>query len=469
MTRYSHPSSVRSEGNARVERSLRYGKVNNSSAGDQWSDGDDSPQLGATAATQPSKALRKEISHLREKVIMTRLELRERRVGMRQQHGVIRNLETRLLKLWRTACTDPNAIPELHSELCIALDKLGPMEVDYDEREDGLDTLEFDLEAKEARFYEQDTQADNDGHSSPQRSSIAAPTDDSEQDFLSPQYLYYSRIGDAQIARERLMDLEAQKDKYLDTEREREALGVPLYQENIDFLSRYDNEHAQHQQELEKIEREIQSLEVQVGPSNADAPVSRVSFHDLAWEADVNTGNQQSSEPGQARRSRPSSEEYARRKSENDILHLPKDNQSSRDRINQWILERLENSRFEQALHKAELDSPELDNKAWWSLVRQFWQLDRAARSSQSSSRHASGGASISAKAQTLGGSFDLDLSQASIALQIETQGPSNPHQEVLGQYADEHIDQLNYLDLAARPLAKYTKTPGKWDSILGC
>ncbi|KAI4261937.1 MAG: hypothetical protein L6R42_002880, partial [Xanthoria sp. 1 TBL-2021] len=308
---------------------------------------------------------------------MARLELRESRVGMRQQHALVRSLETRILKQWQRydGSTDHDAVTHLHSELCLALDKLGPMEEDYDEREDGLDTLEFELEAKEARFYKQHTQAaphESDEHLSMQPSSTSTLSDELEQDFLSPQNLYLSRIGDAKIARERLMDLEAQKDQYLDIERERDALGIPLYQENIDFLHRYDSEYAEHQKELEKIERDIQSLEIQAGLSNAEDTVDTVIFHDLDWDVEANTGDRQSSpvsEPGHAGRSGPSLEEYPRRKSENDVWNLPNDPRSSRDRINQWIWERLEDSRFEQARHKAELNNPDLDDEAWWSLV----------------------------------------------------------------------------------------------------
>ncbi|KAL8847872.1 MAG: hypothetical protein Q9221_007083, partial [Calogaya cf. arnoldii] len=426
------------------------------------SDGDDFSHTRPTKGTPPPKALRNEISHLREKVIMARLELRESRVGMRQQHALVRSLETRLLKTWQRSdgSTDHDAVGHLHAELCLALDKLGPMEQDYDEREDGLDTLEFDLEAKEARFYKQHTEAapaESDERLPMRPSSTSTLSDELEEDFLSPQYQYYSRIGDAKIARERLMDLEAQKDQYLDIERERDALGIPLYQENIDFLSRYDSEYAEHQEELEKIERDIQSLEIQAGLSNAKDAVDTVTFHDPGWDVEANISNRQSSpvsEPGQAGPSGHSLEEYPRRKSENDIRHLPNDTWSSRDRINQWILERLENSPIEQARHKAELNRPDLDSEAWWSLVCQFWQLDRAARLSESSSPHGSGG-SISAKARKLGRSVDVDLNEASIALQITTQAPSATHEAVLAEYAEQDMSELDYLDLAAGPLAK--------------
>ena len=472
MTRYSHQSSVRSEGKIGAGRSLRRGKSINGSTGHQSSDGAD------LSPAHVQLALRKEISHLRERVIMARLGLRESRVAMRQQHSLIRSLETRLLNQWRRLdnSSDHDAITELHAELCSALEELGPMEQDYDDREDGLDTLEFDLEAKEERFYEQDSQAglqENKERLSAQYSSTSARSDEPEQDLTSAEYLYYSRVGDAQIARERLMDLEAQKAQYLDIKRERDALGVALYQENTDFLYQYDKEYAEHEIELEKIERDVQSLEIQADFSKTRDPAEKATLQDLGSEQEANTGNRHSSpssEPGLAGRSGQSREEYQRRKSENDIWALSNDPRSSRERINQWILERLKNSPIERLRHKAELDRPRLDSKAWWSLVCQFWQLDRAARSSLSSSRNASD-TSNSAKAQELRGSLDADLTEAALARQTATQAPSITHETtpMIGD-AEQKIRQLNYLDLAVRPtMARNCKIRWKRDSIPGC
>ncbi|KAL8786390.1 MAG: hypothetical protein Q9213_002806 [Squamulea squamosa] len=476
MTRYSHQNSVRSERKLSAGRSLRHGSSPVGGSVGHWSsDWEDFTHGRPTKCSQPPKALRREVSHLREKVIMARLELREKRVGMRQQHSLVRSLETRLLKQWQryNIMTEQDVVTHLHAELCAALDKLGPLQDDHDELEDGLDTLEYDLEAKEARFYGQYTQPSPDGSDgSPltQRLSTSTLSDELDQDYLSPQYHYYSRIGDAKIARERLMELEAQRTQYLDIERERDALGIPLYQDNIDFLSKYDAEYAEHRKELEKIEMDIESLGIQAGFSNAKESIDMITFHDLNWDAETNTGipkNSPATDPGEAGRSVPLLEGSPRRRSENDIWDIPSDPRSSRDRINQWILERLKDSSVEQARHKAELNDPSLDPEAWWSLVCHFWQLDRAARSSKSSSRHASG-PSFSAQAQER--SLDLNSKEASIALQMAIQMPSVTHEAVLvTDYARQDISRLNYLDLAAGPLVSTRKIPGKWDSILGC
>lgn len=475
MTRYSHQNSVRSEGKVSAGRSIRHGSPINGSIGNRSFDPDDFSHSRPTSGAQPPKALRREVSHLREKVIMARLELREKRVGMRQQHSLVRSLETQLLKQWQryNVSTEHDVVTHLHGELCAALDKLGPLQDDHDELEDGLDTLEYDLEAKEARFYRLLTQVspdESDGSPSTHRLSTSTLSDELDQDYLSPQYHYYSRIGDAKIARERLMELEAQRTKYLDIERERDALGIPLYQENIDFLSHYDAEYAELRRELEKIERDVESLGIQAGFSNVKERFDMITFHDPNWDGETYTEipkNSPVTDPGETGRSGPSLEGSLRRRSENDIWDIPNDPRSSRDRINQWILERLKHSAVERVRHKAQLNDPNLDTEAWWSLVCHYWQLDRAARSSKCSSPHASG-PSTSAQAQER--SLDLNLNEASIALQMAVQTPSLTHEAVLvTDCANQDISRLNYLDLAAGPLAKTRRIPGKWDSILGC
>ncbi|KAL8940318.1 MAG: hypothetical protein Q9216_002873 [Gyalolechia sp. 2 TL-2023] len=368
-------------------------------------------QARPTAGTHTRRSPREDISHIREQVIMKRLDLRERRVDMRQQHVIVRNLEAQILRHWQkdVGSVDQDAVRRLHAELCTALEQLGPLEEDYDDKEDGLDTLEFDLEVKEKRFYRHHCRSASEGSSgspSTRRTSMSTLSEEpgrnllDPQDFLSPQNQFYSRIGDAKIVRERLMELEAQRDHYLDIERDREALNIPLYQENIDFLSNYDNEYAEHVEELEKIEKDIQDLGIQAGLHSTNDPNDSAAIQDDMAIANINPTMRRGSpatEPGKSGWLYLPAEEPPRRKSEGDVWEIPHDERSTRERINQWILERLENSKLEKARHMAILDDPKLDQDAWWDLVLEFWQMDRAARSSHSSSRHVSG-ASASAK-----------------------------------------------------------------------
>ncbi|KAL8905123.1 MAG: hypothetical protein Q9207_002824 [Kuettlingeria erythrocarpa] len=441
-----------------------------------------------------SKSCRKGIVRIRRQIISSRLDLREQRVEMRQQHELVRSLEAQLLQRWQVneGSEDQRTIRQLHGELCAALDKLGPMEQDYDEKEDSLDTLEFDLEAKEKRFYKQyGPESDDESYGSPSthRTSLSSLSDISatkldSQDMLSPQYQYYSRVGDAKIVRERMMELEAQKDQYLDIQRERDALSIPLYQENIDFLSNYKSEYAGQKEELERIEQEIDGLANQAGFFSLDNFNDPASTPIVGDDANLWVEKRQRSsftEPGRVGRSDTSMEEPARRKSEADVWSMPDDAQSSRQRINQWILERLDHSRVEKARHRAILNDPTLTEEAWWSLVLDFWQCDRAARPSPGSSRPASGLTS-SAQRETSHGSLEVSGNKAPSLAHSFMEGYSVTEEGFLitgftwhkAESADSaklSFDRLKYLDLAATAVLPSTGKGEreKWDNISGC
>ncbi|KAI4137014.1 MAG: hypothetical protein L6R39_007514, partial [Caloplaca ligustica] len=171
--------------------------------------------------------------------------------------------------------------------------------------------------------------------------------------------------------------------------------------ENIEFMMNYDKEHAEHLEELERIERDIERIEKDI--SNLGLQDGLFGPHDRPFTVDApptrgpseeRLGNRPwspISEPERLQQQSSIIEEPPRRKSEADVWDVPDDPRSSRERINQWILERLKHSRIEKARHRAILNDPSLTREAWWSLVLGFWQHDRAAHSSPSSSRNVSG------------------------------------------------------------------------------
>ncbi|KAL8928777.1 MAG: hypothetical protein Q9208_001555 [Pyrenodesmia sp. 3 TL-2023] len=494
MTKSGTQGSVRSVGGVEIGRASQHHGLRNDSTEHKISPSRAAPKTRHAANTHTFKSSREEIARIREQIISSRLDLREQRVEMRQQHELVRSIEAQLLQRWQVneGSDDPVTISHLHGELCAALDKLGPMEQDYDEKEDGLDTLEFDLEVKEKRFYKHyGPESDDESYGSPSthRTSLSSLSDISPikldtQDLLSPHYQYYSRVGDAKIVRERMMELEAQKDQYLDIERERDALSIPLYQENIDFLSNYKSEYNEQKEELEKIEKDIYDLGFRAGFFSPNSLSDAVSTPIVGDDVDLRAEQRRKSpvtEPGRIERSGASVEEPARRKSEADVWSIPDDPRSIRERINQWILERLGHSRIEKARHKAILNDPRLTEVAWWNLVQEFWQHDRAARSSPSSSRHASGHSS-SVPRETLYGSLEVSLDEASDIAHSFGEGYSTTdeglpttsfswHGGATEDRAKSSSDRLKYLDLAAtvvlpgRPEGEWEK----WDDISGC
>ncbi|KAI4246664.1 MAG: hypothetical protein LQ352_006342 [Teloschistes flavicans] len=504
MTQYSRRSSVRSKRDANDGIPRRKRTLGIGSCKDRTSDEDGASQAPKPSRKQLSKKLRKKIARLREQVIISRLGLREQRVELREQHGTVRNLEAEFLRQVQLGdgSINPQTLRTLHNELCTALDELGPLEDDYDEKEDRLNTLEDDLQAQEDKFYRRHAHYDtyeSNACSSSSRSSLSDESGEididaaEEPDYSSPDYLYYKSQGEANMVRERLMELEGQRLHFLEIEQERNALGVPLYQENVEFLSNYSSLYGEQLEELRNIEKAMQGLEFQVERQDIEFQVEKqdIEFqpdfsardskspsltYSVGQHSDFGAGFQRGcpvTEPGQNGRLEIPSLDVPRRKSEADVWSIPADTRSNRVRINQWIFEKLEHSRLEKAHLRAWLEDPKLDRDKWWELVCHSWQFDRAARSSKDSSRHVSGH-STSAKQQELQGSPDTGLDEAFRAFHLTkiTSNPAEPgDQPPMPTWSpnSDSIVRFDYLDLALNPSPASRKVERTLHSSLEC
>ncbi|KAI4203104.1 MAG: hypothetical protein LQ350_002152 [Teloschistes chrysophthalmus] len=504
MTQYSCRSSVRSKSEAKdgIQRGKR-------TSGNGSPKGRSPQEDGASQAPKASrenlpKKLMKNLARLREQVIIRRLGLREQRVAMREQHGTVRDLEAELLKQVQLedGSIDQHILRTLHNELCTALDELGPLEDEYDEKEDRLNILEDDLQAQEDKLYKRHAHSGSDESNASLSSSRSSLSDEpgemdleaaEEPDYSSPEYLYYTRLGEANMIRERLMELEGQKRHFLEIEQERNALGVPLYEENVEFLANYSSMYGEQLEELRKIEEamqeawfqmERQDLEFQsdfnARDFNSFSPTYPFGQHSdfnsfsltypVGQHSDFDTGLQRGwpvTEPGQKGRLDISTQDVPRRKSEADVWNIPADPRSNRERINLWMLQRLQHSKLEQVHHRNWLNKPELDDDKWWEWVCRSWQLDRAARSSKDSSRHPSG-QSTSAKQQELQGSPDTGLVEALPAFHLtkNTSSPADPGEQApMPPWSPNRnsIIRFDYLDLALNPSPVVKKAQESW------
>ena len=329
----------------------------------------------------------KEIQDIRGLVTRNRLELRERRAELKQDRAQARELEA---QLWRNfqnfwngnAGLDKSTLDPLYFEMNKTRDELGPKEENYNELEDDLDTLEYRLETKESHFYSrfektyrddkiQPSFSDSSDETHPawSRGSASEHTDNSS----SPSNRYLSKIGDATIIRERLSELEAEQLYYLNVERERDAMGYPLYQPNVEFLNTFPEVQAQYLEELRRIEEDLRTLGYEAGilEKSPDEEISSSASHGIP------------SRPASLQDVSPSSASIQvtappRRRSDGDVSHATQ-HINPRTRINLWILEVLTNSPLERARHKAILDNPALNDSAWLRLVREYAEKDRAA------------------------------------------------------------------------------------------
>lgn len=339
---------------------------------------------------KPTKA-RSDIDILRGRVTRSRLELRELRVQLRQHHVHIREMQTLfwrcLQKQWNEN-GEPNqpTLQKLYDEILTALDEIGPEEESYNEKEDDLDLLEYKLGKMEDRFYALDAPSEDSStvefasatsNASSPRSWNTTPNYAKDGDFLS--HRYRSRVGDANIMKERLLELTTERAQYLDTEANRRAMDLPLYQPNVDFLATFEEVYTTHLEELHRIEEEVVDLKAKMNktypdskeglPVQADALIPHLPYSQVTY---------QSSKPSRC------SQSSTNRQSGGGIIRVPVDASSVRQRINRWILDGLMSSALERARHQAILHNRNIDNTQWRSLVFEYWKSDRASSSRSS-------------------------------------------------------------------------------------
>ncbi|MCJ1428098.1 hypothetical protein MMC29_006006, partial [Sticta canariensis] len=369
-------------------------------------------EASARRASRISMA-KKQVESLRGQVTRNRLELRELRVELRQRHFRIRQTQAQfwrgLQNQWNDSrMFDKTTLQQLYDDIQRALDELGPEEANYDEKEDDLDVLEYKLGKLEDRFYDADADmaegkagfASSSSSSSSRRSQSNTPTQ--VEDEASLNYRYLSRLGDANIVRERLEDLSVEKSQYVDLERDRAAMGLGLYKPNIEFLDTYEEVYAKNLFDLREIEEDLERLQ---NESRLTSPATAKSFETIDVPQDSSSFTQEhNASKTQSHR------DSLRRKSDGELLTAQQDTLTVRQRVNQWILESLAVSAFERAKYRAMLHNPSLDHHTWWALVLDYWQQDQAAvspPSSPSRQRGSKSPRSVSAQLQALSHSTD--------------------------------------------------------------
>lgn len=329
-------------------------------------------------------AIKHEVEDLRSAILRCRLNLRESRTELGRHRAKIRELESQLLKEMQSPWeektnADKAHMNQIYEEILDISDLLGPGEEEFCEKEDDLSVMEHKLAKLEDRYYRHSRFAEPDYRSeaafissSSEASSIRSPRPSAffDVDELSPVHRYLSRVGDANIMKERLAELESQKSEYVGLEKERCEFGIPLYQPNVDFLEAFDRVYGQHLSELHTIEDDLAILGHEAGLAHVTKP------------CDAGSGSRPTTPKGYDERQGHEpwcNDGSIRRRSDGDLLGVPNDLNSARQRINQWILDRLIDSPIERALHKRILDDPFLDDKEWLALILEYWQKDRLA------------------------------------------------------------------------------------------
>ena len=333
------------------------------------------------------------VAELREKVVSNRLRLKEKRNELREERTRASDLDARFIRAIRQSwehdqTVDKESLVGLYQEVQAARDLLGPMEDDYNQEEDSNDAAEFQLNDQEKRFYRlyhaivsSGGASTEDGRSvSSSLSSLnslnggLAPNRKAREPGLEE---YESRVGDANIVKERLENLRREREQYLEEGRLRDRVNLDLYPPNRAFLEEYDQNYTELKEELDYIIADARRLRhngFEQGVPVAELPSPAVpSLHpDTSSKLEDQHRSVYNDSPAL----------FTEHQSDGVVPDLRVDFAGTMARINRWILDTLNNSPVERAHHKAilmALSDQDLDNEAWARLVFKYWRRDQAA------------------------------------------------------------------------------------------
>lgn len=224
------------------------------------------------------------VQHLRSRVTQSRLELRERRADLREQRGKVVDYGVRFYKTLQGYWSKGGDVKDfdldiLDEGLHEARDKLGPMEEDYNDAEDDLNLLEYTLDTQEKKLYRQSIDIRSVGLSNSSTSSSSSGRTQHQSlrailggaaEETSPRGRYLSRLGDANIIRERLYNLTVEQNEYLEQEQRRKSHALLPYPPNVDFLANFPLVYAQSMKELHEVEEDLRQLKGEAGLNSDD-------------------------------------------------------------------------------------------------------------------------------------------------------------------------------------------------------
>ena len=317
-----------------------------------------------------------QVDELRNQVARLRLEIRELRVEPQQCSARIWKLMGQFwVELRSLAEIHPKAntsLTGLRDQIQRSLDEMGPKQASYDEKEDDLNFLEYQLGNKEMRMYNLESRIERGSAATLSNPSSQSSSQKSRRttshftdDESSLVHRYLSRVGDANIVSERLMDLKL--------ERDHAVMGFPLDRPRAEFLAELDVEYADQLERLREIDEDIQKLKPGLGYLSLDD----VSIRTAAGEHTnprITPLRAQSDELEGIVHGR-----VRRRKSDGDLVHLSFDRRSSRQSIGRWLSGSSNTSSLDRGQYHAIFDNADLDDESWWRLVQDWWRTGQTA------------------------------------------------------------------------------------------
>lgn len=329
---------------------------------------------------------KEQVESYREKVTERRTQLREFRDDLRAGRGDLCELQNRLQEALQQYWDgqegyDKASLDNLRQETEQAFERLGQIEVDYNEAEDDLRILEFKLGLHETRFYGHTLSLEpNRGaeaavlgssvYSSPLQSNPSLDNGGS----VSTRARYRIRKAEARIASARLQELEDEKEQLLILEDNQGFTTSQLEAADADFLANFDLLYQQQYEEWEALQRDLAVLRHEAGSPTSSKSEGTESLS----EKDVIPHTPKSYPGRPAKESRRFSTALGRRNSDG---HGSADHsRSSRQRVNKWVVEVLQASPLQRRMSEEFLLDPHLNHRTWWRFVLRFRQIDNLLR-----------------------------------------------------------------------------------------
>ncbi|KAL5323545.1 hypothetical protein ACEPPN_008084 [Leptodophora sp. 'Broadleaf-Isolate-01'] len=171
-----------------------------------------------------------------------------------------------------TLSTKSDTLDQLFNNMQETRDMFGPLQNEYDEIEETLDDMEFEMAMIEGRIHKdttisspetpsQDRQKDPIGKASPLApSSFMDFGSDSTEDYHPLHAQYLSRLGDLDLARERLQDMRQEMQALLSSKETRLNVGLDLHESLQTILAELPEQISASRDEIVEIEKDVERL-----------------------------------------------------------------------------------------------------------------------------------------------------------------------------------------------------------------
>ncbi|KAB2570476.1 hypothetical protein DBV05_g10838 [Lasiodiplodia theobromae] len=297
----------------------------------------------------------------REQALTERQNLQTKRKELRQKRLNTRDVQANLMSEFRKICLnaktlDHETIFELYDEVEKAHNELGVNEEDYDEEERRYDVLEYQWTKNEGDILGDLIEDIEELDIIPPREDKAEPD---PKPATTPDFLYTQDAFPDSNSGTNTTTEETQQD-FTDCSSNDSQYGIAE-------IAMGDQAGNYTDPDMEEIP-----------PEHRSQLLDSMRQVDITKEAGLPEGRR-ASEPVRPQSDFLRPPVTARRpRSEADLAAVEPRWQSIRSHVSHWILDSLKGSLFQKALAKAQLPGEDLDEKAWWGLLKSVWSTDAA-------------------------------------------------------------------------------------------